>query len=111
MDNERAAEALAALGNVQRLKIFRHLMTMLPEGLPAGEISAAMNVPPSSLSFHLRHLVQAGLLTCRRESRNMVYGVDLAGMRTLMEFLTRDCCRGRADACGDLGALVCEAGA
>jgi DNA-binding transcriptional ArsR family regulator len=109
MNDESAAEALAALGNVQRLKIFRQLMAVLPGGLPAGSISHAIGLPPSSLSFHLRHLVHAGLLTSQRESRNIVYSVDLQGIRSLMEFLTRDCCGGRRDACGDLGALLCGA--
>jgi ArsR family transcriptional regulator, arsenate/arsenite/antimonite-responsive transcriptional repressor len=59
----------------------------------------ALQVPASSLSFHLAHLSRAGLLTQRRESRSLIYAVDFAGMNALMGYLTENCCGGDMSKC------------
>jgi DNA-binding transcriptional ArsR family regulator len=68
-----------------------------PNGLPAGTIAERLGVPPSSLTFHLQHLLRAGLVTQRRMSRQLIYAADFDAMNGLVGFLTETCCgRGRA---------------
>lgn len=97
-----AVNALAALAQPTRLDAFRLLVRCAPDGCYAGEIAATLGVPPATLSFHLKHLEQAGLVTSRRESRHIVYVADIAGARDLVRFLTQDCCGGRPEICGGL---------
>jgi len=61
-----------------------------------------MQLPPSSLSFHLGHLERAGLIASRRDQRHIIYKANLAGMRRLLSFLTEDCCNGHPEICADL---------
>jgi len=104
METNTAIEALAALAQATRLGIFRLLLRQGPGGLPAGEIAAALAVPPATLSFHLKQLEQAGLLSSRRDSRLIYYAADIEGIRRLLAFLTEDCCQGRPEICGAGGA-------
>lgn len=97
-----ATKALAALAQPTRLDVFRLLMRCAPGGCYAGDIAAKLEVPPATLSFHLKHLEQAGLITSQRESRHIVYSADIAGTRDLLRFLTEDCCGGRPEICGGL---------
>jgi|SRR5579859_4649694 len=94
-----AVQALAALAQQTRLEIFRLLASLLPDGLPATEIATKLTVAPTTLSFHLQQLTQAGLLVQRRESRKLIYSVDADGMRDLLGFLSDDCCQGRPELC------------
>jgi DNA-binding transcriptional ArsR family regulator len=89
-------EALSALANEHRLKLFRLLVQAGPEGRAAGEIAEALELPASSLSFHLAHLTRAGLIVQRRESRSLIYSADFAAMNALVGFLTENCCGGKA---------------
>jgi DNA-binding transcriptional ArsR family regulator len=73
-----------------------------PEGLPAGRIATALEVPPPTLSTHLAQLERAGLVRSRRAERRIYYAVDIEGTRRLLRYLTEDCCRGQAELCGDL---------
>jgi DNA-binding transcriptional ArsR family regulator len=102
MDAPAAIDALAALAQETRLKVFRLLVQTGPEGLAAGEIARRLEVPPATLSFHLSHLEAAGLIASQRQQRRIVYAADYAGMRQLLRFLTEDCCQGRPELCGDL---------
>jgi ArsR family transcriptional regulator len=104
MEITQAIGALGALAQATRLEVFRLLLRQGPNGLPAGEIAAALAVPPATLSFHLKQLEQAGLLTARRDSRLIYYAADIEGVRRLLAFLTEDCCQGRPEICGDLAA-------
>jgi ArsR family transcriptional regulator, arsenate/arsenite/antimonite-responsive transcriptional repressor len=88
--------ALSALANEHRLAVFRLLVQTGPEGLPAGAIAEALELPASSLSFHLAHLTRAGLIAQRRESRSLIYSADFARMNAVIGFLTENCCGGRA---------------
>ena len=72
MNEQQAIEALGALGQVHRLRVFRLLVSSGPEGVPAGAIAEHLDVPPSTLSSHLAQLQRAGLLTARRESRQIL---------------------------------------
>ena len=96
MDPTLAVPALAALAHERRLALFRALVVAGPDGLSAGAIARALDVPPSSLSHHLGLLEQAGLATVRRAGRSLIYAADFAAMRALIAFLTEDCCQGLA---------------
>jgi DNA-binding transcriptional ArsR family regulator len=97
MDAAQSVTALSALGHVTRLAIFRMLVEQGPQGLPAGMIAARLDMPPSSLTFHLQHLHRAGLLTQQRLHRQLIYGADYAVMNELLGYLTDNCCgRGAA---------------
>ena len=102
MSQSDALTALSALAHEHRLGVFRMLIRVSPEGLTAGDIAAKMQLPPSSLSFHLGHLERAGLIASRRAHRNIIYTADLAGMRRLLSFLTEDCCGGNPEICAEL---------
>jgi DNA-binding transcriptional ArsR family regulator len=102
MIDSRALAALSALAHEYRLRVFRLLVRHSPEGLAAGEIAAHMQLPPSSLSFHLGHLERAGLIASRREQRHIIYTANLGGMRGLLSFLTEDCCDGHPEVCAEL---------
>jgi len=102
MVDSDALDALSALAHEYRLRVFRLLVRRSPEGLAAGDIAAHMQLPPSSLSFHLGHLQRANLITSRREQRHIIYTANLAGMRRLLSFLTGDCCNGHPEICAEL---------
>jgi ArsR family transcriptional regulator len=76
--------------------VFRLLVQTGPEGLPAGTIADKLDMPASSLSFHLAHLHREGLIEQRRESRSLIYSADFAVMNALVGFLTENCCGGRS---------------
>lgn len=99
METKHAIAALGALAQETRLALFRLLVQRGPEGMAAGALAEALDVPASSLSFHLAQLVHAGLITQRRESRSLIYSADFAGMNALMGYLTENCCGGNAAAC------------
>lgn len=94
MDKKRAIAALGALAQETRLDLFRLLVTVGPEGLPAGVIADRLGVLPSSLNFHLNQLVHAGLITQRRLSRQIIYSAEYGAMNDLMGYLTENCCGG-----------------
>lgn len=94
MQPDRVIRALAALAQEHRLAAFRLLVEAGPQGVAAGAIAEAVDVPPSSMSFHLAQLANAGLVTQRRESRSILYTADYAAMNGLMAYLTENCCGG-----------------
>jgi len=85
-------EALGALAHEHRLAIYRLLVQRGPDGLPAGAIGQRMGLLPSSLTFHLQNLQRAGLITQRRDSRQLIYSADFAVMKGLVGYLTENCC-------------------
>ncbi|MFO1259711.1 MAG: metalloregulator ArsR/SmtB family transcription factor [Sphingomonadaceae bacterium] len=105
-----AVDALAALAHETRLSVFRMLVVAGPEGMIAGSIAERIAVPPSTMSHHLASLERAGLVHSERQSRQIHYRADYAGMRRLLSFLMQDCCGGAPEMCADLvGALSCNA--
>ena len=92
MDEHRAVAALGALAQETRLALYRLLVTVGPEGLPAGMISDRLDVHPSSLTFHLQQLVRAGLITQRRLGRQLIYSAEYGTMNDLLAYLTENCC-------------------
>ena len=99
-----AIEALTALAQPTRLDVFRRLLKAHPDEIAAGEIARACKVPHNTMSTHLAVLTRAGLVSVRRQGRMMHYGADLDGFRSLIGFLMRDCCNGRAEICAPLVA-------
>jgi ArsR family transcriptional regulator len=100
MNAGQAVTALTALAHQYRLGVYRMLVEAGPTGLSAGAIAARLKMAPSSLSFHLRHLNHAGLVTQERSSRQLIYAADFAVMTDLVAYLTENCCAGSAAACG-----------
>ena len=88
MELEKAALGFAAIGQATRLELLRALLAAGPSGLAAGDIAARLGVPPSTLSFHLRALEQAGLLAATRQGRSLIYAADTAQLRALVAFVT-----------------------
>ena len=104
MDKKAAIAALGALAQETRLELFRLLVTIGPEGLPAGVVAGRLGVLPASLSFHLQQLVHAGLITQRRLSRQIIYSAKYDTMNELLAYLTENCCGQAAAVC----APVCN---
>jgi ArsR family transcriptional regulator len=96
MEMSQAVEALSALAQETRLKVYRLLVEAGPEGLPAGSISEELDLPPATLSFHLAHLARAGLARSRQEGRFVIYSTDFDNMNALIGYLTENCCGGRS---------------
>ena len=98
MEEQAAVTALAALAQGMRLRIFRVLVGAAPLGMTPGELAATLDVPSSTLSFHLKELMHAGLVTQMREGRNLIYQPALQNMNALLAYLTAHCCQGNPQA-------------
>jgi ArsR family transcriptional regulator, arsenate/arsenite/antimonite-responsive transcriptional repressor len=96
MEEQLAVTSLAALAQTMRLRMFRALVGAAPEGMTPGDLSAMLDVPASTLSFHLKELTHAGLVSQERDGRNLIYRPALAQMGALVAYLTAHCCQGAA---------------
>ena len=94
MQADRVIRALSALAQEHRLAAFRLLVQAGEQGVAAGVLAEKLQVPPSSMSFHLAQLANAGLVTQRRESRSIIYSADYAAMIVMMGYPTENCCGG-----------------
>ena len=92
MDLEHAIHAFAALSQATRLKVFKILIEYGHSGAAAGTVSDRLGIPHNTLSFHLSHLVQAGLITARKQGRQMIYTADVASIEGLIDYLRENCC-------------------
>jgi ArsR family transcriptional regulator, arsenate/arsenite/antimonite-responsive transcriptional repressor len=99
MEKTAAIAALAALAQDNRLDTYRRLVQAGPAGMLAGEVAAALGLPPNTLSFHFDRLRQAGLVTVRRDGRCMIYAARYDTMRALLAYLTENCCGGAPELC------------
>jgi ArsR family transcriptional regulator len=99
MEAKCAVTALGALAHEHRLAVYRLLVERGPDGLAAGLIAEQVGVPASSLTFHLQHLLRAGLATQRRVGRQIIYAADFSAMNALVGFLTENCCGRGVSAC------------
>ncbi|MGN6376882.1 MAG: ArsR/SmtB family transcription factor [Sphingomonas sp.] len=102
MGNDLAISALGALAQSTRLEAFRLLVRHEPEGLAAGEVAKALDVPQNTMSVHLGTLARAGLIRSERRSRIINYRADLDQLKALTLFLVKDCCGGKAELCEPL---------
>jgi ArsR family transcriptional regulator, arsenate/arsenite/antimonite-responsive transcriptional repressor len=99
VETKEAVKALAALAQETRLSIFRLLVQAGPQGVAAGQIGESLDVPPATLSFHLKELRHAGLVSSRQVGRFSYYSTDFERMAGLMTFLTQNCCQGMPEQC------------
>jgi ArsR family transcriptional regulator len=87
--------ALAALAQATRLRAFRALVVAGPEGLTPGAMAQALALPAATLSFHLKELMHAGLVSQERQGRHLIYRAEFTQMNALMAYLTDQCCQGQ----------------
>lgn len=106
MDESTAIETLSALAHETRLAAFRLLLKAAPGELPAGDIAARLGIVQNTMSSHLAILVRTGLISGRRDGRNMFYRAEPTAMRTLLAWLMDDCCQGNSEICAPLLDLV-----
>ncbi len=108
MDKLSATTVFESLSSGLRLDIYRLLVRTGPQGLVAGEIGSTLAMPPTNLSFHLKALTSAGLLSVVQEGRFQRYRANLALMQELIAYLTEECCAGHPEQCSEIcfkGAL------
>lgn len=96
MPETQVVEALAALAQGQRLRAFRALVVAGSEGLTPSALAALLGLAPSALSFHLKNLNHAGLVSVEASGRNLIYRAEFARMNDLLTYLTQDCCQGQS---------------
>ncbi len=94
MDSNDVVTSLAALAQPVRLQVFRALVVTGSAGLTPGTMAEALDIPPNTLSFHLKELTHAGLVTQERVSRHIVYRAAYDHMNAVLAYLTENCCRG-----------------
>lgn len=107
MNTKLAVKLLASIAQESRLALFRLLVQAGLNGLAAGEIANKLNIPNSTLSFHLKALCQAELIIARQESRFVYYSANFSAMTALIHFLTENCCGG-SNICQPLCPPNCE---
>jgi len=94
MEEQNIIQSLAALAQTIRLRVFRALVVVGPAGLTPSALAEQLDTPASTLSFHLKELLHAGLITQSRDGRQLIYRADLDQMNALMAYLTENCCEG-----------------
>jgi DNA-binding transcriptional ArsR family regulator len=95
MESTAVIKALAALAQSSRLEVFRSLVVAGEVGLTPGALSETLGVAPNTLSFHLKELVHADLVTQERVGRNLVYRAHYDRMNAVLAYLTQNCCQGQ----------------
>jgi DNA-binding transcriptional ArsR family regulator len=105
MEESQAIRSLAALAQAMRLRVFRALVVAGPAGCTPSQLGEALAVPPATLSFHLKELANAELISQQRDGRNLIYRANFAGMNGLIDYLTEHCCEG--ESCG-VPAAACK---
>ncbi len=106
MEEPDVVRSLAALAQPLRLQVFRALVVVGQSGLTPGTISEALGIPSATLSFHLKELTHAGLVTQARDGRNLIYRAAYERMNALLGYLTQNCCQGAE--CLDESAASCK---
>ena len=106
MEERDVIRSLAALAQSYRLKAFRALVVAGQHGLTPGVLAQELDVPAATLSFHLKELVYAGLISQERSGRNLIYRAEFTRMNELLSFLTENCCQG--EVCLDAAAARCH---
>jgi len=96
MEENTVVRSLMALAQSVRLRVFRALVVAGPEGMTPGALTEALAVPATSLSFHLKELTNAGLVSQERQGRHLIYRASFDQMNDLLAYLTENCCQGQA---------------
>lgn len=107
MDEQQIVKALAALAQTARLQLFRTLVVAGPLGLTPSALAQTLELPASTLSFHLKELLNSGLVSQTRDGRNLIYRAAFAQMNELLAYLTANCCQG--EACLTIPTPTCSA--
>lgn len=107
MEANEVVRDLAALAQPVRLQVFRCLVVAGPEGLTPGALVEAIGVPATSLSFHLKELTHAGLVSQERQGRNLIYRAAFDRMNALLGYLTENCCQGEPCLADGSAACAC----
>jgi DNA-binding transcriptional ArsR family regulator len=108
MEEKDAVRALAALAQAARLQLVRAVEEAGPAGMTPGNMAEGAGIPPATLSFHLKELANAGLVTQERQGRNLVYRAAYERMDALMAYLTENCCQGQACLADSAAAACCR---
>lgn len=103
----QVVQALAALAQSQRLRAFRALVVAGAEGLTPSALAALLQLAPSALSFHLKALSHAGLVSVEASGRHLIYRAEFARMNDLLTYLSEDCCQGQSCAVVPEAAKLC----
>ncbi len=106
MEESLAVASLAALAQPLRLRVFRALVGAGPDGMTPGALGAMLDVPSSTLSFHLKELIHSGMVSQERDGRNLIYRASLDRMSALMDYLAAHCCLGAG--CEEFAAPGCK---
>jgi DNA-binding transcriptional ArsR family regulator len=109
VEKSSATDIFESLASGIRLDVYRLLVRKGAEGLVAGEIAAALDIPPTNLSFHLKALTQARLVTVEQEGRFQRYRANMPLMLELIGYLTAECCAGDPSQCADVAAVLSRA--
>lgn len=107
MESKRASIIFEALSSDVRLDLFRLLVKNAPDGLVAGDIAKQLDVPSTNLSFHLKAIVQSGLVDVEREGRFMRYKANIPLMLDIVGYLTSECCAGNPEECQKFREASC----
>lgn len=107
MEQDEIVRSLAALAHPVRLQVFRALIVAGQSGMTPGTMADGLAIPANTLSFHLKELAHAGLVTQERASRNLIYRAAYDHMNALLGYLTENCCRGAACAVEEAAAPCC----
>ena len=95
MEEKEVVHSLAALAQAARLQVFRALVVAGPQGITPGSLAETLGVPASTLSFHLKELMHAGMISQQRDGRNLIYRASFERMNELLAYLTAHCCQGQ----------------
>ena len=102
MERQAATQIFESLSSGIRLDIYRLLIRQGLEGMVAGQIASALDIPANTASFHLKTMTQAGLLSVQQEGRFQRYRANVPLMLNLIAYLTEECCAGHPEQCADL---------
>ncbi len=103
MEEINVVKALAALAQAFRLRVFRELVVAGMQGSTPSALSESLSIPSTTLSFHLKELMFAGLVSQERDGRNLIYRANFAVMTGVMQYLTENCCQGKG--CGPIDSV------
>ncbi len=106
MDKYVATRVFESLSSGIRLDVYRLLIKQGPQGMVAGQLASVLDLPPANLSFHLRAMTQAGLVTAEQEGRFQRYRANFPLMVDLIAYLTAECCAGHPEQCADLAGCT-----
>lgn len=106
MQKQVATQVFESLSSGIRLDVYRLLIKQVPQGMVAGQIASALDLPPANLSFHLKAMTQAGLVTVEQEGRFQRYRANFPLMVDLIAYLTVECCAGHPEECADLAGCA-----